>query len=465
MRRIWLLVLLAACSSEAPLPAQTGLVFLSDGAQLPAGCTGTSGSTLYPGAAVEPILAADPRDPLHFCAAWQQDRFSDHGAAALLSSCSFDGGHTWVRSVPPPFSRCTGGTFDRASDPWISIGPDGTVHFIALAFDEELAETAVLAVRSTDGGRTWSAPATLLIDDVNGFSSDKEAITADPNDARFVYAVWDRPATETADTDFFGPAWFARSTDGGASWEQARVIYDPGEGAQTLGNQIVALPGGRLVDVFVQFSNPASPTLAILALVSDDQGSTWSSPIFVGNVSLAGVTDTKNKESVRSGGGLPSVAADTSTGELYVVWEDATFNTTGDGIVFSRSADGGATWSRSSSPVNGKRDVQAFTPSVSAAAGVVAVSYYDLRDDIGEPDRLRVTHWLATSADSGETFTDSRMSQPFDLQLAAEEVAGTDRDYFLGDYTGLVNAGGAFFPLFVVTGAEDRSDIVFRPAH
>ena len=116
-------------------------------------------------------------------------------------------------------------------------------------------------------------------------------------------------------------------------------------------------------------------------------------------------------------------------------------------------------------PVNGKRDAQAFTPSVSAAAGVVAVSYYDLRDDIGEPDRLRVTHWLATSADSGETFADSRMSQPFDLRLAAEEVAGTDRDYFLGDYTGLVNAGGAFFPLFVVTGAEDRSDIVFRPAH
>lgn len=446
------------------MPAQTGLVFLSDDAQLRAGCAGPSGSTLYSGAAVEPMLAADPRDPLHFCAAWQQDRFSDHGAAALLSSCSFDGGHTWVRSLPPPFSRCTGGPFDRASDPWISIGPDGTVHFIGLAFDEQVAETAVLAVRSTDGGRTWSAPATLQIDTANGFSSDKEAITADPNDARFVYAVWDRYATATATTDYFGPAWFARSTDGGASWEPARIIYDPGDGAQTLGNQIVALPGGRLVNAFAEFRDPASPTVALLVLVSDDHGLTWSEPIFAGTVNFAGVTDPKNKEGVRSGEALPSIAADATTGELYLAWQDGTFNSVGDGVVLSRSADGGITWLPLPVQVNGKRDVQAFTPAVSAAAGVVAVSYYDLSDDIGEPDRLRVTRWLATSVDSGKTFTDARMSQPFDLQLAAEEVAGTERDYFLGDYTGLASAGGKFFPLFVVTGAEDRSDVVFRPA-
>ena len=456
-----MVLLLAACGS--PLPKQTGLVFLSDGAQLPAGCAGPTESTLYPGAAVEPMLAADPRDPLHFCAAWQQDRFSDHGAAALLSSCSFDGGHTWVRSVPPPFSRCTGGTFDRASDPWISIGPDGTAHFIGLAFDEEVAETAVVAVRSTDGGRTWSAPATLQIDTGNGFSSDKEAITADPNDARFVYAVWDRYKTATIDTDFFGPAWFARSSDGGATWEPARIIYDPGDHVQTLGNQVVALPGGRIVDVFSLFSVPSSPFVSIFTIVSDDHGSTWSSPNFVGAVEIAGITDPKNKEGVRAGGALPSAAADASTGELYIAWEDSSFNTNGDGVVLSRSADGGISWLPLAVPVNGKRDVQAFTPAVSAAAGVVAVSYYDLREDIGEPDRLRVTRWLATSVDSGQTFTDARMSQPFDLRLAAEEVSGTNRDYFLGDYTGLVSAGGAFFPLFVVTGTDDRSDIVFRP--
>jgi hypothetical protein len=463
MRRAWMILLLAGCGSES-LPRQTGLVFLSDGAQLPAGCAGVSESTLYAGAAVEPMLAVDPHDPLHFCAAWQQDRFSDHGAAALLSSCSFDGGHTWIRSVPPPFSRCTGGGLDRASDPWISIGPDGTVHFIGLAFDEEVAETAVLAVRSTDGGRTWSAPATLQIDTTNGFSSDKEAVTADPNDARFVYAAWDRYKTATIDTDFFGPAWFARSNDGGASWEPARIIYDPGDHAQTLGNQIVALPGGRIVDVFSLFSIPSSPLISIFTVVSDDHGSTWSSPNFVGAVEIAGIVDPKNKEAVRAGGALPSAAVDASTGELYIGWEDATFNTSGDGIVLSRSADGGVTWLPLAVPVNGKRDVQAFTPAVSAAAGVVAVSYYDLRDDIGEPGRLRVTRWLATSADSGRTFTDARMSQPFDLRLAAEEVSGSDRGYFLGDYTGLVSAGGAFFPLFVVTGADDRSDVVFRPA-
>jgi hypothetical protein len=108
--------------------------------------------------------------------------------------------------------------------------------------------------------------------------------------------------------------------------------------------------------------------------------------------------------------------------------------------------------------------VQAFTPVVSAAGGIVAVSYYDLRDDIGEPDRLRVAHWLATSADSGATFTDERVSQPFDLRVAPDETLPGEDGYFLGDYMGLAHAGGAFLPLFIVTGAENRSDVVFRPA-
>jgi hypothetical protein len=307
MRRAWLVLLLAACGSEAPLPKQTGLVFVSDGAQLPAGCAGTSNSTLYAGAAVEPILAADPRDPLHLCAAWQQDRFSDHGAAALLSSCSFDGGLTWLRSTPA-FSRCTGGSLQRASDPWVSIAPDGTVHFIALAFDEDDANTSVLASRSTDGGRTWSQPITLLNDTASGFSSDKESITADPLDARFVYAVWDRPGGTAT---FTGLTWFARSTDGGNSWEPARPIADPGEGFETVGNQIVVLPGGRLVNVYSRADNDIVDSFAY-ALLSDDRGATWSSPIFIGFEEDVGVVDPKNHQRVRVGDALPSIAADAS---------------------------------------------------------------------------------------------------------------------------------------------------------
>src|SRR6185312_11798852 len=89
--------------------------------------------------------------------------------------------------------------------------------------------------------------------------NDKQSITADPDDANLVYAVWDRLVfpNERANVKaalhsaaFRGPIWFARSTNGGASWEQARSLFDPGQNDQTIGNQIVVLPDGQLVDIF-----------------------------------------------------------------------------------------------------------------------------------------------------------------------------------------------------------------------
>jgi hypothetical protein len=171
--------------------------------------------------------------------------------------------------------------------------------------------------------------------------------------------------------------------------------------------------------------------------------------------------DPKNHQRVCVGAALPSIAADASTGELYAAWQDERLNSGKQGVALSRSADGGVTWTFPTR-VNGAQGVQAFTPVVSAAGGIVAVSYYDLRDDIGEPDRLRVAQWLATSADSGATFTDERVSQPVDLRVAPDETLPSEDGYFLGDHMGL--AHGAFLPLFIVTGAENRSDVVFRPA-
>jgi hypothetical protein len=456
-----LFVLLAAACGSSDLPSQNQLVFVGSGVSLPPGCAAEQSDSLFQGSAVEPMIAADPRDPLHLCGVWQQDRFSDSGAAALLTGCTFDGGKTWTHSSVP-YSRCTGGTLERASDPWIAFAPDGTVHQIGLAFNESDATKAILASRSTDGGRTWSAPIALQSDTSPQFAMDKETITADPNDPRFVYAVWDRldgPLNPPTDATH-GPTWFARSTDGGQTWEAARQIYAPGSFFQTIGNQIVVLPSGRLVNLFSLDSVEGSTAFMAEVIVSDDHGSTWSTPIDVKLEEPAGVVVSRWKEPVRTGDVVPSIAVDASTAQIYVAWENARSGPapgSPEGIALSRSDDGGATWSK---PVfvNGEPQVQAFTPVVSAANGVVAVSYYDTRDDLGELFQTRVSHWVATSTDSGQTFTDTRLSEPFALQSAP--YAG---GFFLGDYMGLAHAGGAFLPFFVVT-AGDHSDIVFRPS-
>ena len=61
-----------------------------------------------------------------------------------------------------------------------------------------------------------------------------------------------------------------------------------------------------------------------------------------------------------------------------IVWQEATLAPSGSAIAFSKSLDGGATWSAPSA-INTRPDVQAFTPSVEALAdGTIGVTHYDL---------------------------------------------------------------------------------------
>lgn len=58
----------------------------------PAAAVG-SGS-FFVNAEVEPFVAVDPRNPNHLVATWQQDRWTNGGARALMTAASFDGGRS-----------------------------------------------------------------------------------------------------------------------------------------------------------------------------------------------------------------------------------------------------------------------------------------------------------------------------------------------------------------------------------
>ena len=99
----------------------------------------------------------------------------------------------------------------------------------------------------------------------NNVFNDKESITADWTDADYVYAIWDRlvfpnersqggSRSSRPRRSAARPGSPAR-TDGGATWEPARPIFDPGQNDQTIGNQIVVMPDGDLVNVMTVFRN------------------------------------------------------------------------------------------------------------------------------------------------------------------------------------------------------------------
>jgi len=462
-----LAALLAACGgggggggmNQSPPPySSVTLVQLSKPSTFAPGCDGVAANgTLYTGTTAEPSFVVNPANTMNLVAGWQQNRWSNGGAQGLNLAASFDGGTTWTLSNAA-FSRCTGGAsgtpgdYARASDVWLTASPNGVVYALSLSFTgislSPGSSSAQVVASSQDGGLTWSAPVALIQDGAQ-FFDDKGAITADPANSSDVYAVWDRLSGATA-----GPAWFAVTINGGTSWA-AHMIYDPGAASQTLGNQIVVLPGDVLLDVFTEIDNAGGQaTASARVMQSLDQGANWSAPITIAELEPVGTVDPHTGRAVRDGSDIVSVSVGPG-GIVYVAWQDSRFSGGAhDGIALTHSSDGGTTWS-TPVEVNADPSVQAYTPTVHVgASGAIAVSYYDLRNDAFAPfGSLLADAWMVTSSD-GTTFVETHLSGPFDMELAPD--AG---GLFVGDYEALSSATD-FLPLYVQTdaGAAIRSD-------
>jgi hypothetical protein len=508
MRRIVLALAVATLAGTAlPVPAGaapltvTPPTSISIATPFPPGCGGATEGNFpganfnYPNSETEPWLAVRPNNPSDVAGMWQQDRWSDGGSHGLVAAVSHNGGASFAYSWPH-FSNCAGGTpanhgdFGRSSDPWVSWAPNGDLWSISLSVDRTTTRNAVLAARMAHGTASWSEPFVLKFDTSkagiplgNNFN-DKESITADPTDAsgNLVYAVWDRgvspnsnaPATAFENARaFHQPTWFSRTTNGAAAnptW-QSREIFDPGTQNGTISNQIVVTPTGDLVDGFYLFkthqNNQGTRGNSIAVIRSADKGSTWSKRASIVAPSAAigendpepincrpFITGNPPCTIVRSDGVIVDLAVDYSNGphhgRIYITWQDHQDNPFGDDLILlSHSDDGGLTWSApakvNATPSTAFTD-QAFEPAVHVnSSGVVAVSYYDFRNDVSGDGMLTTDHWIAHSHDGGAAWVEDHLAGPFDMHQAPYA-----RGYFVGDYQGLDSQGSVFRALFTL---------------
>ena len=421
----------------------------------------------------------------------QQDRWNDGGSNGLTNVVSTNGGASWALAAgQPQFSICAGappgspGFFNRATDPWVSFSADGTVAYsISDSFNANGpgfgGASSIIISRSMDGGNHWQTPVTARLDTSVTVLNDKESITGDPLIAANAYAVWDRlespqvnanPSATRFAFAFRGPALFSRTTDKGVTWSQGRVIFDPGQNDQTIGNQIVVPTTGPatgvLIDGMSLITNQGGKcpfrsrgkcgkgsTFTASVIRSTDAGNTWSDAIPIDVQQVASVRIAG--QAVRSSDFLPEFAANPVNGNLYAVWQDARFSPTGASkIAFSQSTDGGLTWSPVIRIDQSPGNTQAFLPQIHVASdGTVGLLYYDLENATAAQPGLTdafIAHCHSATSDctnpaswaaGGETRLST--SGSFDY-LTAPQAGGR----FLGDYAGLTSSGSTFKAFF-----------------
>jgi hypothetical protein len=433
-----------------------------------ASCTIGGPGTNYVNAEVEPWISVNPTNTSNIVGVWQQDRWSNGGAHGLVAGYSGNGGKNWQETTLP-FSVCAPGglNYERASDPWDSFGPDGTLYTVSISFNQSNNNNAVAAATSTDGGKTWGNVRVIIADNEPNFQffNDKESVTADPVTAGEAYVVWDRLEAPNGNPDanlhtraFKGPAMFSKTVDGGKNWSTPKVIVGfTASNQQTIANQIVVDPrNGTLYDFFDLIMPPSSPSPYNVAFIkSTNGGDTWTQPQIIANLQTVFVNDPNTGQSIRTGDIIPEPAIDPATGKLYVVWQDSRFNGGHyDEVALSSSSDGGLTWT-APVRVNTPTGRPAFTPSVHVnSAGTVGVTYYDFRNLTTQTSTLPTDYWFTSSTNGGASFgNEVHLAGSFDM-LTAPYAGG----YFVGDYEGLATVGSTFQPFFVQTNSGNTSN-------
>ena len=316
---------------------------------------------------------------------------------------------------------------------------------------------------SRNGGRSWSAPAEVVGGE--GRLHDKPALVADPRRAGYAYVVWTEFLTPLGPPA--EGISFSRTTDGGRSWSAPLHLDFPViPGATPQGALPLVLPGGDVLTLTtMRARNGTRDPHQILAVRSSDRGRTWTAPTLVTQFPATDGRHSTPWSDPETGEAIDAPewaisATVAPNGTVYVTWRHADA-TGGADVRLARSSDGGRSWSLPTTVAAAAS--QMFLPVVAVAAdGTVGVTYYDdRRDRLGDGlyrNDLRFTH----SHNGGRTWRETRLAG-FDMRSALLRKIPV-RGLFVGDYTGLVPLPRGFGAAFALGRPHARaggSDVFF----
>ena len=374
-------------------------------------------------AQAEPHIARAITNEDFLAGVFQEGRFATSGGAVDCGySISHDGGLTWTRALIPGLTMTSGGPYFRATDPVAAFDLNGNVYLETLvATDTQFSNGAVVLSKSTDGGVTFASPMVAYQPSSSSVFPDKEwmAINTFGNTATagrilVTFSLFSNVSVTGA------PIMRTYSTDTGFTWSPAAAISNE---TNLQGSQPLFLSNGNCVVVYWNFQGSER----LEAVNSTDGGVTFGSPHTV-----AFATEY-NEPVIRTGSILPSAVGDRTTQNVYVVYQ--TLLAGNPRIAFTKSTDGGVTWSTPFAISNNPPGSGVFNPAINVSPDgrTIAVAFYDHRDNPGS--NVLVDLYLAQSFDFGNTWQPNiRLTS---VSTDASLAPLTSEGYMLGDYLGV----------------------------
>jgi hypothetical protein len=288
---------------------------------------------------------------------------------------SNDGGSTWcctstdpahLGTLIPGVTRLAGGTYDAGGDPAVAFDSRGHVFYAGLGFNRTSAPNTVAVNKGTfdgSGHLSWGAPVFINPTTSPSTLNDKEWIAVDSHASSAhrdnVYVTWTRYKFSGGTGAYVqSPIFFVRSTDGGATFSAPTAIS--GNVLYGQGSRPVVGPDGTLY-VFWDGSTRLASLNSTYVVKSTDGGATFSKPVAISKLTDSAVL----KDTLFRVNSFPAAAA-APNGDLYATWTTQVKDTGAPNYggetacatwlggnpatchsvaVYSKSTDGGSTWS------------------------------------------------------------------------------------------------------------------------